>query len=102
MPKKNTKKSVKVAVVEDPVVIEPVVQTEIIDEGPELFDYSSEITHLQDTLKSTLNTVRELVSHVAKLEKRLNRDKGSRQENEGRTKNGFKYYQWFFKTRSSF
>ena len=84
MPKKNTKnskKSVKVEVVEEPVVVEPVVvepvvvETEIVDEGPELFDYSSEITHLQDTLKSTLNTVRELVSHVAKLEKRLNRDK---------------------------
>ena len=83
MPKKNTKnskKSVKAAVVEEPVVVEPVVietetETEIVDEGPELFDYSSEITYLQDTLKSTLNTVRELVSHVAKLEKRLNRDK---------------------------
>ena len=76
MPKKNSKKSVKVQVVEEPVIVEPVVvETEIVDEGPDLFDYSNEITHLQDALKSTLNTVRELVSHVAKLEKRLNRDK---------------------------
>ena len=39
------------------------------------FDYSVEISELQGELKNALNIIKGLVSHVSKLEKRINRDR---------------------------
>ena len=50
-----------------PVVEAPPVVTE--------FDYSVEISELQGDLKNALTIIKGLVSHVSKLEKRLNRDR---------------------------
>ena len=51
----------------EPVVKAPPALTE--------FNYSDEISQLQGDLKSALNIIKGLVSHVSKLEKRLNRDR---------------------------
>ena len=77
--KKASKKSVKTVVepapapAPEPVVVEPVVEPVV--EAPTEFDYSVEISELQGELKNVLNTIKGLVSHVSKLEKRINRDR---------------------------
>ena len=77
--KKVSKKSVKTVVepapapAPEPVVVEPVVEPVV--EAPTEFDYSVEISELQGELKNVLNTIKGLVSHVSKLEKRINRDR---------------------------
>tara|TARA_B100000700_G_scaffold314911_1_gene402171 strand:+ start:862 stop:1485 length:624 start_codon:yes stop_codon:yes gene_type:complete len=75
--KKASKKSVKTVVepapAPEPVVVEPVVEPVV--EAPTEFDYSVEISELQGELKNALNIIKGLVSHVSKLEKRINRDR---------------------------
>lgn len=77
--KKASKKSVKTVVepapapAPAPVVVEPVVEPVV--EAPTEFDYSVEISELQGELKNALTIIKGLVSHVSKLEKRINRDR---------------------------
>tara|TARA_B100000745_G_scaffold69035_1_gene41127 strand:- start:72 stop:677 length:606 start_codon:yes stop_codon:yes gene_type:complete len=79
--KKVSKKSVKTVVEPAPAPapapaptapVEPVVKA-----PPALteFDYSVEISELQGDLKNALTIIKGLVTHVSKLEKRLNRDR---------------------------
>ncbi len=75
---KVKKVSKKVEAVVEPAPVEPVapVSTLVDDSSPsDDFDYSSEITELQTSLKDALTLIKGLVVHVNKLEKRLGRDK---------------------------
>ena len=93
-PKNKVSKAKKVskkveAVVEpvvDPVPVEPVAPVPVAPVEPvapvstlvapsDDFDYSSEITELQTSLKDALALIKALVVHVNKFEKRLGRDK---------------------------
>ena len=58
-----------------PVVPAPVKP--VVEAPPALteFDYSVEISELQGNLKNALTIIKGLVSHVSKLEKRINRDR---------------------------
>ena len=90
--KKASKKSVKTvetpapapAPAPDPDPVEPAPVSEsvapaepVVAAPPALieFNYSDEISQLQGDLKNALNIIKGLVSHVSKLEKRLNRDR---------------------------
>jgi len=57
-------------------VADPVVSVESVAEPVvEEFDYSVELDHLQGELKNALSLLKNLVTHVTKLEKRINRDR---------------------------
>jgi len=84
MPSKNkapkvakTKASKKSKIIEPIVLVEtvapvePVSALEVVSE----LDYSVEIGHLQTELRNTLTLVKNLLTHVTKLEKRMARDK---------------------------
>ena len=85
--KKVSKKSAKTVVEPTPAPVEPtpapappVVPTPVepvVKAPPALteFDYSVEISELQGNLKNALTIIKGLVSHVSKLEKRINRDR---------------------------
>jgi len=85
--KKASKKSAKTVVEPTPAPVEPtpapappVVPTPVepvVKAPPALteFDYSVEISELQGNLKNALTIIKGLVSHVSKLEKRINRDR---------------------------
>ena len=70
---------------ENPTVVETVVTKDSTEVTPTKavpvkvvlteFDYSDEITLLQGDLKNALTIIKGLVSHVSKLEKRINRDR---------------------------
>jgi len=66
-----------VAPVEPVVPVEPVAPVEPVStlESVSELDYSVEIGHLQTELKNTLTLVKNLLTHVTKLEKRMARDK---------------------------
>ena len=74
---KNTKKTSapKKVVVETPVVETPVVETPVVETHEEDTGYDQEFMELQTNLKGAINLIKGLVTHVNKLEKRLNRDK---------------------------
>jgi chromatin remodeling complex protein RSC6 len=83
---KAKKVSKKVEAVVEPVVepvapvapvapVEPVAPESTLVAPSDDFDYSSEITELQTSLKDALALIKGLVTHVNKLEKRLGRDK---------------------------
>mgnify|MGYP001258782110 CR=1 FL=1 len=81
--KKSAKPVAPVAPVEPvaPVVpvapVEPVAPVVSLEVEPVLseLDYSDEINHLQTELKNALTLVKNLVTHVSKLEKRMARDR---------------------------
>ena len=65
---------------ETPTVVETFVTNDSTEVTPmkvvlNEFDYSDEITLLQSDLKNALTIIKGLVSHVSKLEKRINRDR---------------------------
>jgi len=63
-----------VAPVEPVVPVAPVEPVSVLESVSEL-DYSVEISHLQSELRNTLTLVKNLLTHVTKLEKRMARDK---------------------------
>ena len=85
MPSKNkapkvakTKASKKSKIIEPIAPVEPVAPVEIVSELESVsseLDYSVEIGHLQTELRNTLTLVKNLLTHVTKLEKRMARDK---------------------------
>ena len=89
--KKASKKSAKTVVEPTPTPVEPApapaptpvptpvepAPKPVVKAPPALteFDYSVEISELQGDLKNALTIIKGLVSHVSKLEKRINRDR---------------------------
>ena len=75
--KSKAKKSSTKTVVEKPVVETPVVETpvEAVTEGSDDSGYDQEFLELQNDLKSAATLIKDLVSKVNRLEKRVSRDR---------------------------
>jgi len=73
--KKTTPKKAEPAPAPAPVVEETPVVEPVPVETPQTDNYDSEFTDIQDDLKAALTLVKSLTSRVAKLEKRVQRDR---------------------------